>query len=122
MTVQNKRKTGAFYESQAAEYLEKQGYRILDKNFRTRFGEVDIIGMSPDKVLVFVEVKYRHTLNAGDPLEAVDFRKQRQISRTAAWYLARKNIALDCQMRFDVIGITGDGQLRHVQNAFEYVM
>ena len=71
----NTRQTGNVYEQMAADYLEKQGMRILERNFRRgRNGEIDIIGRD-GKYLVFVEVKYRGTARWGDSLSAVDFRK-----------------------------------------------
>ena len=81
----NKRKEGADYERQAAEYLAENGMRILDMNFRCREGEIDLIGRHQG-YLVFVEVKYRSTSEKGYALEAVDYRKQRRICRVADYY------------------------------------
>ena len=68
----NNRQTGNAYEQMAAEYLQKKGMIILDRNFRRgRNGEIDIVGRD-GKYLVFVEVKYRRDGQTGDPLEAVD--------------------------------------------------
>ena len=71
---------------QAAAYLKKKGYRILEANFRCRFGEIDLIARD-GAYLVFIEVKYRSSLKDGDSLEAVNRRKQRKIIRVAEYYL-----------------------------------
>lgn len=71
----NKRKIGSRYEEAAAAFLQKQGFRILGKNFRCRQGEIDLV-CREGKELVFTEVKYRSDASCGSPFEAVDFRKQ----------------------------------------------
>ena len=114
----NRRRTGARYEQSAARYLEDLGYVILEKNFRYRGGEIDLIAMEKD-VLIFCEVKYRSGSSASAALEAVDIRKQRQIIRTAQYYLMKHPQMLQMVMRFDVIGITGTGGIAHIENAFE---
>ena len=78
----DKRELGRRYELFAADYLKKQGYRIVELNFCCRQGEVDIIARDKD-VLVFIEVKYRKNLHSGAPAEAVDAKKQQKI-RSAA--------------------------------------
>lgn len=115
----NKRTIGTAYETKAAAYLKENGYTILEQNYRTAFGEVDLIAKK-EKVVVYVEVKYRSSSCYGDPLEAVDKRKQRQISRVANYHYAgyTKGQEMDC--RFDVIGIYGDGTIHHIQNAFYF--
>ncbi len=115
----NTRKTGAEYEELAAQYLKEQGYRILERNYRNRFGEIDILARKAAQ-LVIVEVKYRSTTGYGDPLEAVDARKQKKICRTASYYCMKHGIMENVSCRFDVIAIYGDGTLRHEENAFEY--
>lgn len=112
----NRRRTGARYERQAAEYLEKKGYRILERNFYTRYGEIDIIARD-GRYLVFLEVKYRRDAGEGHPLEAVDLRKQNKIRKTARFFLQRHGYRGDEPCRFDVIGILG-GELVHVEDAF----
>lgn len=116
----NKRKIGSDYEQMAADYLAKRGYTILEQNHRNKCGEIDIIASSAENDLIFCEVKYRATYSCGDPLEAVDYRKQCRISRTALCYYARHHYPLDTSCRFDVIAIDGDGNIRHIENAFEY--
>lgn len=87
----NKRKTGQEQEVKAACFLKTQGYQILERNYRCKKGEIDLIARE-GQYLVFVEVKYRSTNESGLPEEAVDLRKQRQISRVAAWYLTEKGL------------------------------
>ncbi len=102
----NKRETGSRYETLAAAYLTKSGYVILERNFRGRQGEIDLIARD-GTYLVFIEVKYRANGAMGDPLEAVGAIKQQRIRQTAAWYLRRHGLPEDTPCRFDVVGITG---------------
>lgn len=109
-------------EAQAARFLRKQGYRILDRNHRNRVGELDLIARDRDR-LVFVEVKTRSSKQAGHPAEAVDRTKQRQIVRTALAYLHERQL-LESPVRFDVIAVLNDPdskqvRIEHYQNAFE---
>ncbi len=113
---ENRRRTGARYEQQAAEYLEKKGYRILERNFYTRSGEIDIVARD-GRYLVFLEVKYRKDIRDGHPLEAVDVRKQERIRQAARFFLLRSGYGEETPCRFDVIGILG-GELLHVEDAF----
>ena len=112
----NKRVTGSRYEDYAAAYLEEQGYEILEKNYRWRGGEIDLVGRDGG-CLVFVEVKYRRDSRLGAPEEAVDSRKQRRIARTAACYLACRGLDSDTPCRFDVVAVEGK-QVRLIRNAF----
>ncbi len=75
----NQREVGTRQESRAAEYLESLGYHILVRNFRCRFGEIDLIAKQDD-TYIFIEVKYRTGRTAGDPTSAVDGQKQKKIS------------------------------------------
>lgn len=114
---QNTRRTGAVYEKKAGDYLEKRGYQILEYNYRCRQGEVDIIARDGE-YLVFCEVKYRSGSKSGYPEEAVDFRKQRKISKCALYYLTVHGLT-DVPVRFDVVSIERE-QFRLYQNAFDY--
>lgn len=109
---------GKKYETQAAEFLEKQGYLILERNFQCRQGEIDLIGKEGE-YLCFIEVKYRKNSNYGTPLEVVTKAKQRKISKTALYYLAKEGYPEDTPCRFDVVGMTSD-QTELVRNAFLY--
>ena len=114
----NKRKIGNEYERLAGKYLETQGYQILEYNFYSHTGEIDIIALH-DGYLVFVEVKYRRNEQKGNPLEAISAHKQRTISRCALYYMKKKGFS-EMPVRFDVVGILGD-QIQLIQNAFEFV-
>ncbi len=117
--VQNKRSVGNQYEKRAGEHLKKQGYEILEYNFYSRSGEIDIVAMH-EGYLVFVEVKYRENDHAGHPLEAVSISKQKSICKCASFYL-KKNGFYDVPVRFDVVGILGE-EIQVLQNAFDFIL
>ena len=107
-------------EGIAERYLKKQGFKLLERNYRCPVGELDLVAID-HKVLVFVEVKTRTNDGSGSPLEAVDRRKQRQIIKTALYFLSQKRLH-DRDARFDVIGISmerGEPVVEHIRNAFE---
>ena len=113
---------GRFGEDTAAEYLRKNGYRILCRNFRTRLGEIDVIA-SKGKYMVFAEVKLRKDASFAEAREFVTRSKQRKIMATAQLWLQRHANAL--QPRFDVIEVyapqgadTPKPEVRHWENAF----
>ncbi len=112
----NQRETGVSGEEQAAEYLAAHGMRIVARNYRTRQGEIDIVGYH-NGYLVFVEVKYRSAKTMGSASEAVDIRKQRRICRTADHYRCMHRIGDDCPVRYDVVAIQ-ESELEWIQNAF----
>lgn len=114
---------GAWGEALAAEYLRKKRYQILEANFRTRIGEIDLIA-SNRQYLVFVEVKLRKNADFAMAREFVDHRKQGKIRSTAQLYLAYHPTRL--QPRFDVIEIyapegmeTKSPVINHLEDAFE---
>lgn len=115
----NTRKTGACYEDMACRYLINKGYEIAERNFVTSRGEIDIIAKK-DGVIVFCEVKYRRSERFGNPLSAVDFRKQKKISAAAMYYYARHGYDGEMPCRFDVIGIGAEDKIQHVENAFPF--
>ncbi|MDO4303503.1 MAG: YraN family protein [Bacillota bacterium] len=115
----NKREIGKEYEQAAASYLEDNGFRILERNFRCRQGEVDLVGIHQD-CLVFVEVKYRKNDRAGSPEEAVNYRKQIRICKTSDYYRLIHPWHGSRQVRYDVVAICAD-DIRWHQNAFDYV-
>lgn len=95
-------------EELAVEALREAGYEILERNFRTPIGEIDVIGREGG-ALCFIEVKWRRDENMGHPAEAVTPEKQRRLARTAEWYLARHRL-FGSVARFDVVSILdGDG-------------
>lgn len=109
-------------EDAAVRFLEKQGYSILERNYRLRSGEVDIIAHDGE-YLVFIEVKTRRGQKFGTPFDAVDLRKQRQISKVALDYVRDRDIPV----RFDVVAVRLHGQagqtarVELLKNAFEYI-
>ncbi|NPA57971.1 MAG: YraN family protein [Aquificae bacterium] len=107
---------GKLFEDKAVEILKKAGYRILDRNFRTRQGEIDIIAEDGD-TLVFVEVRYRKNGNFGSPEETVNRQKVKKLVSTAYRYISMKNLN-KAGIRFDLIAIEG-GQIRHLKNVIE---
>lgn len=117
MTAKSSRRAaGARREELTAKYLELQGYQILEQNFFSRYGEIDLIARDGD-TLVFVEVKYRSNTAAGDPAEAVTAQKQERIRKTARYYLCVHQISENLPCRFDVAAILGS-QIRLIKNAF----
>jgi len=112
---QNKRKTGSEYEQAAGYYLEQSGYEIVQYNYRCRKGEIDIIAKD-GACFVFCEVKYRTDERKGNPLEAVDARKQRILFQCAQYYLMEHHLG-DVPCRFDVVGIEGT-KITLIKNAF----
>lgn len=114
--MENKRKTGKKYEDIAVQYLIQNGYRIIEQNFYTHYGEVDIIGEN-EGFLAFIEVKYRKSEKYGSPFEAVNSRKIKNIRNSARYYIYSKGISQMKPVRFDVIAILGDN-IELIKNAF----
>lgn len=122
----NNRQTGSNWEQQAVLYLTRQGYEIVQCNYRCTFGEIDIIAKEQVRcnqsddlmtVLCFIEVKFRAGKRYGYALEAVTAAKQRTIRRVAQHYLAAKTAGTGIYCRFDVLGFDR-GQPCLVRNAF----
>jgi putative endonuclease len=97
---------GASGEDRAADALHRRGYRIIERNYRCKMGELDIIARE-GPTLVFVEVRSRRSGEFGSALDAVGWRKQNKVSRVAAYYIAVRRPRFDTA-RFDVVAITGD--------------
>jgi len=112
---------GKHGEDLAVTYLKKNRYTIIQRNYRQKSGEIDIIARNGD-TLIFVEVKTRKSLHFGHPFEAVTQKKQAQISRTALDYMTRNKLT-EATVRFDVISIMmvpdGNPQIEHLTNCFE---
>jgi putative endonuclease len=112
---------GRSAEALAEQWLQKKGYRILERNLRLGGGELDLIAQHHD-TLVFIEVKGRRTTQFGGAPYAIDDRKKRQIIKLASYYLSRHGLSNQL-CRFDVILITGTDQdspkLTHLKQAFE---
>ncbi len=106
-------------EDVALAFFRKKGYRIVEKNYRTSFGEVDIIARDGD-VLVFAEVKTRTDDAFGTPFEAVHRRKREKIRKVALCYM--KKLRKEVPARFDVLSIErvgGTHRIQHIKDAFE---
>ena len=109
---------GSSGERIAEEYLKKEGYDILARNFRTRLGEIDIVA-SKGEYLVFVEVKARKSEAYGFPSESVTYAKQRKISMVASQYI-KLNMYFGAAVRFDVVEVyLTEGRINHIENAFD---
>jgi putative endonuclease len=106
----------------AKQYLQERGYRILEENFRNKLGEIDLIAQD-GKIICFIEVKTRQSLDQGQPYEAVNSWKIRKLSQMATFYLKYKYHSLEILSRFDVISIvqdkTGSPNIQHIKNAFD---
>lgn len=114
-----KKLLGKAGEDRAAKFLAKQGYRVLERNFRTPHGEIDLIALH-EGTIVFVEVKTRTTDAFGAPELAVTPQKQRRMIKTALGYIKYKKLhQVPC--RFDVVAITdaAEKEVQLIQNAFE---
>ena len=114
---------GRVGERLALEHLERLGYRVVEQNYRTRFGEIDLV-VCDEQTLVFVEVKARRAEAAAGAVESVPPRKQRQVrSMAAAWLVETTERPRARDLRFDVIAVTVDRhsklvRLDHLEAAF----
>lgn len=115
----NKKSFGDSGEYVAASYLKRNGYKILDKNFRIKLGEIDIIAKQKN-TLIFCEVKTRNNSIYGHPFESVNKRKQAKIKRIAEAYIQRFKL-YKSDVRFDVISIKKQDDLfeiNHIAGAY----
>lgn len=112
----NKRRTGTKYEDIACDFLKEQGIEILERNFRSRFGEIDIVAKEGE-TLLFIEVKYRSGRGSGAPEEAVTPRKMKTIRFVSLHYLMKHECSEDVPVRYDVVAIEGS-EIRYIKNAF----
>jgi len=104
--ILNTREIGNKYEDKSIETLVKEAYRILERNYQNRFGEIDIIA-EKNKEIVFIEVKYRKTSKFGYGYEAVDRRKIMKILKLANYYIQSKKYQ-NYKIRFDCMSYLGD--------------
>lgn len=115
-------KIGIMGENIAAEMFRKKGYTVIERNFHSRFGEIDIISKG-NGYIVFAEVKMRSVNSIARPAEFVDFRKQKKIIMTAQIYISRNKS--EFQPRFDVVEILYEPKtmsvisIEHIENAFD---
>ncbi len=122
VTTDSRHTLGRLGERLAAEHFERLGYRVLARNHRTRFGELDLVAEG-DGELVFCEVKTRRA-GSGSPWDALHDRKRGQVRKMAAAYLVDvRDRPWSAELRFDAVGVTVDGQgrlvsLDHLEGAF----
>ena len=108
-------------EDLAERYLKRQGYAIVERNYRCPLGEIDLIALNK-RVVVFVEVKTRRVDTSGAPLESVNAVKQRRLKRTALHYLNKHRLH-DRDVQFDVVGISlrsDPPAVQHIRHAFDF--
>lgn len=110
--------TGRFGEQLALEYLNSKGYNVVEKNYRNKIGEVDIIAYDKS-ILAFIEVKTRNNHEYGYAYESVDSRKQKKIINASLMYLQKYKLH-DVQVRYDVIEVypLEEDPINHFENAF----
>jgi putative endonuclease len=107
--------TGNRGEGLAAEYLEKKGYKIEERNFRTRFGEIDIVCWD-GKTLVFVEVKTKIGHDFGEPEEMVNKRKLSQVKKMGEVYLMDKKLNVACRVDVVAIVLQNNGSTERIEH------
>ena len=118
MKKNQKSKVGSAGEKLACKFLEEQGLKIIERNCRTRFGEIDIIASDGD-IFFFVEVKTKSSKYFGEPFEMVNQKKKRKLIRLCQSFLQSKEIC-DPPFRIDIISVMIDGEkakIRHYKNA-----
>ena len=118
MEQTNKRALGTEMEDLAASYLERHGAKVLERNFRSKQGEIDLIARHGE-YLVFCEVKYRKSLEMGTPQAAVTLTKQKTICRVADYYRLIHGMGDGTSVRYDVIAIYGS-EVTWIKNAFPH--
>ena len=109
---------GARAESQAADWLKRKGLKLLERNVRSRFGEIDLI-MEDGSTLVFVEVRYRSRDDFGGAAASVTPAKRARLQRAIGVYVAGHPRAGARNLRADVVAISGQGDIEWIPNAFE---
>lgn len=123
MATRNRRETGQLAEQAAAQHLAAAGLALLERNFRCRGGEIDLI-FRDAQTLVFVEVRLRQSERFGGALGSVDARKQHRLYRAARAYVASRAVAQQTPMRFDVVAVGGQPPLachfEWIKDAFQF--
>ncbi len=114
-----RRATGDSYEDRALAFLRAQGMRLVERNFNTRYGELDLV-MESGEMLVFIEVRYRQHGGYGGAVASVTASKQRKLVRAASLYLQANPQRAQQPCRFDVLAFgDADGEPEWIPNAFE---
>lgn len=107
---------GEYYEAQALTFLQRQGLLLVDRNYRCRYGEIDLV-MQEGDVLIFVEVRYRENQRHGGALESITKAKQERIWLTAHHYLQKLSVTPRC--RIDVIAFEGHDDCQWIKDAIQ---
>lgn len=118
--LSNRRDLGTDEENNAVSYLESEGCRIIERNFYSSAGEIDIIYTDKDGTICFGEVKYRKNTKDGQPEEAVNLRKQKRICRASDHFRSKFSLDESFSYRYDVIALTPYG-IKWIKDAFEYI-
>ena len=105
-------------ESIAEQYLSRQGLTFIERNFRARGGEIDLVMRAKD-TLVFVEVRFRAGTGYGSPAESVNAAKRKRLIRAAATYLSTRQVEPKLACRFDVVGVSSGDDIEWIEDAFE---
>ncbi|HOY67466.1 MAG TPA: YraN family protein [Candidatus Ozemobacteraceae bacterium] len=109
---------GAWGEAVAARFLEERGFVILERNVRTRYGELDIVAREGE-TLVFIEVRTKSHTTFGHPFETIDGRKIRKLQGMARWYLHARRLGEGTACRFDAVAVIGSEErcdIEHLRN------
>lgn len=109
---------GRLAEDMACQYLQQQGLTLLQKNFHSRFGEIDLV-MQHQQTLVFIEVRYRKNSDYGGPAASITQAKQQKIQKTALYFMQKKGHEVNA--RFDVLAICGDNLHKPQQLHIEWI-
>ncbi|MEJ2361834.1 MAG: YraN family protein [Gammaproteobacteria bacterium] len=113
--------SGKQAEDLACQYLRQRGLKLLERNYNTRYGEIDLVMRDADTT-VFVEVRLRQHGGMVDPVSSITPYKQRKLTRTAQYYLQQKRLHALAPTRFDVVAVTEQDTQFHIEwikNAFE---
>ena len=111
-----KKLLGRIGEKKAEKFLRKKRYKIIEKNYKTKFAECDLIALYGN-LLVFIEVKTRSSVAYGNPADAVDFNKQRKYVKLAEYFIACNSEYKNFAVRFDVVEVLND-EINHIEGAF----
>ena len=114
------RESGLVYESLAADYLQQQGLKLVEKNFHAYQGELDLI-MMDKKSLVFIEVKFRKNTKYGTAAEMVNYKKQQRLTHAAQYFLQSKKQYANYPCRFDVVAISGGQHQQSSQSKIDWI-
>lgn len=116
--VKNTIESGAIAEAVTAQHLQQAGIRIIERNYRCKLGEIDIIGFDRE-VLVFIEVRQRRRGDYGNGLDSVTRSKQQKVIRAARLYLLERKFFDNHPCRFDIVSVNSADELDWIKDAFQ---